>query len=195
VLSAPGEIDVEIGEYWLGNPWLFHEAKKNLSAYERNRVYLNHDGKQFLEISYLSGADSDGDARSSVIADLTGDGMEDVLVRQTGGGPVLLFENRIAKQHWLKVALRGRQSNSLGIGSRLVAEVSDRRIVRELYPANTFYSQTPSYAYFGLGDAAQVDRLTIRWPSGTTQVLERVAGDRHIEVTEGESELRIVTAQ
>lgn len=195
VLSAPGEIDATIGEFWVANPWHFAKAKKNLSAYERNRVYLNRDGRHFLDISHLTGADSDGDGRVCVPADFNGDGMQDLLVRQVGGGSVLLYENQFPAAHWLSVSLRGTQSNSLGIGARLVAEVGGRRLVRELYPANTFRSQSPSHVHFGLGDATAVDRLTIRWPSGTEQVLDQVPADQHIEVTEGDSQTRRMAAR
>jgi hypothetical protein len=57
--------------------------------------------------------------------------------------------------------------------------------VRELFPANGFYSQAPSLVHFGLGDADTVDSLTIRWPSGNVQVLKGVKGNQHIVVEEG----------
>ena len=58
-------------------------------------------------------------------------------------------------------------------------------LLRELFPANSFYSQSPSVVHFGLGDASTVDRLTIRWPSGKVQELTGLAGNRHIVVDEG----------
>jgi hypothetical protein len=195
VVPAPGEVDASVGEFWIGNPWQFHDAKKNLSAYERNRVFLNRGGTQFFDISHLTGADSDGDARSSAVGDLNGDGMPEVLVRQVGGGSVKLYENQFPRQHYLQVSLRGTQSNSLGLGARLVAEIGQRRLMREMYPANTFVAQNPSIVSFGLGDATLVDRLVIRWPSGLEQVLNHVAADQHIEVTEGASEPRQLAAR
>ena len=158
-------------------------------------MFLNHRGERFFDISHLTGADSDGDGRSTAIGDLNGDGMPEVLVRQVGGGAFKVYENNFPRSHYLLVSLRGKRSNSLGIGARLVAEVGGQRIVRELYPANTFHSQNPSSVSFGLGDATAVDRLMIRWPSGLEQTLTSVAADQHIEVTEGESELRQLVAR
>jgi len=37
----------------------------------------------------------------------------------------------------------------------------------------------------GLGEAKQVDRLTIRWPSGKEQVLTDLPANKHILVDEG----------
>ena len=57
-------------------------------------------------------------------------------------------------------------------------------LVRELYPVNSFRSQMPSLVHFGLGEATRVDRLTIRWPSGSEQQLTDLAADCHIVVDE-----------
>jgi hypothetical protein len=132
----------------------------------------------------LTGADRDGDGRSVVAGDFRNDGRLDLVVRQVGGGPVLLFENRFPKAHYLTVSLRGRASNRLGIGARLTATVAGRELTRELYPENTFHSQMPSRVHFGLGDAGKVDRLTVRWPSGTVQTFDDLAADRHVVITE-----------
>ena len=107
----------------------------NLSAYERKRAFLNVEGKDFLDISYLTGADSDGDGRAVVAGDFRNDGRLDLVVRQVGGGPVLLFENQFPKAHYLTVSLRGTASNRLGIGARLTATVAGRDLTREALPA------------------------------------------------------------
>jgi hypothetical protein len=172
------------------NPWDIIRHGHNLSCFERKRAYLNVQGGAFVDISYLTGADNDGDGRSVVAGDFRNNGQLDLVVRQAGGGSLLLYENRFPRRHYLEVSLRGRQSNRQGIGARLTATVEGkppagpRSLVRELYPLNSFRSQMPSMVHFGLGDATRVDRLTIRWPSGKVQELTDVAADRHIVVDE-----------
>jgi hypothetical protein len=183
-LPPPGELDPALREFWVSNPWQIVSHGHNLSAFERNRVFLNVKGQDFLDISHLTGADSDGDGRAVVAADFRNVGQLDLLVRQAGGGPLLLFENRMPRQHYLKVSLRGHTSNRQGIGARLTAVVKGQQLVRELYPANSYLSQAPNVVHFGLGDAATVDSLTIRWPSGKVQVLKGLKGGRHIVVDE-----------
>jgi hypothetical protein len=186
ICPAPRRPDARLKDWWVENPWQIAAKGRSLSGYERNRVYLNSGGREFFEISGLTGgADSEGDARSVVAADFNGDGMEDLIVRQAGGGSFLLFENRFPKQHWLRVSLRGEKSNSLGIGARVIAEVGGRKIVRELYPYNGFKAQGPAHVHFGLGDAVKVDRLTILWPGGHTQELRDVPADQRLVVREG----------
>jgi hypothetical protein len=184
-VPAPGVVDKSLGEFWVNDSWNIVREGHNLSAYERKRVFLNLQGKEFLDISYLTGADSDGDGRAVVAGDFRNDGRLDLVVRQVGGGPVLLFENQFPKAHYLTVSLRGTASNRLGIGARLTATVAGRNLTRELYPHNSFRSQMPSRVHFGLGDATRIDRLTVRWPSGAVQNLDDLAADRHVVITEG----------
>lgn len=191
--TAPATPDPELGEFWEEDPWTI-AFRHNLSCFERNRTFLNLGDRRFADVSYLTGADSDGDGRSVVAADFRCNGQMDLLVRQAGGGPLLLFENHFPKQHYLKVSLRGSTSNSLGIGARLTATVADRQLVRELFPANTFYSQAVSFVHFGLGNSPKVDHLVVRWPSGITHELRDIAADRHIVVDEATGQIEVVEA-
>ena len=65
----------------------------------------------------MTGTDNDGDGRCVVAGDFRNNGQLDLVVRQVGGGPVLLYENEFPKAHYLTVSLRGTKSNRLGIGA------------------------------------------------------------------------------
>jgi enediyne biosynthesis protein E4 len=191
VKIASSKVDKKLNEFWITNPFDIVKDGKNLSAFERKRVFMNVRGGNFLDLSYLSGADNDGDGRSVVAADFRNCGQLDVAVRQVGGGAFLLYENHYPKRHYLEVTLRGKPeignvptSNRQGIGARLIAEIKDRKVVREQFPANGFRSRAPYIVHFGLADDTQVDRLVIRWPSGKEQVLRNVPGDQHIVIEE-----------
>jgi len=186
ICPAPITPDKRLKDWWVENPFQIASKGKSLSGYERNRIFLNSGGEEFFEVSGLTGgADSDGDGRSVVPIDFNGDGMQDLIVRQAGGGPFLMFENRMPKANWLEVSLAGKKSNTLGIGARVTAELSGgQKIVRELFPHNTFRSQAPARVHFGLGKAAKVDRLTIRWPSGLVQELKDLPANRRLRIEE-----------
>jgi hypothetical protein len=49
----------------------------------------------------------------------------------------------------------------------------------------SFYSQNDLTLYFGLGDATIVDRMEIRWPSGTVQAWKQIPVNQKLFVTEG----------
>ncbi len=185
-LDPAGPLDTAAGEFWYVNPWKVGDT--NLSAYERNRILLNAGGERFWDVSHLTGgADMDSDSRGVVCGDFNLDGMPDVIVRNAGGVPVAVFENRWPKTHWLKVSLRGVQSNRLGLGARIRVESGGNRTQwHELYPTCSFLSQMPSISHFGLGDAVRVDRLTVIWPSGLEQSFDGVEVDQHLKITEGD---------
>jgi hypothetical protein len=191
-IPQPSQLDPALNEFWVDNPFDIARQGHNLSAYERKRSFLNVHGRDFVDISFLTGADGEGDGRCVVAGDFFNNGRQDIVLRQAGGGPLLFYENHFPQRHYLEVSLRGVKSNRLGIGARLVALVQGQQLVRELFPQNTFASQMPNIVHFGLGQATQVDRLTIQWPSGVKQVLTDVPADRHIVIDEGKSSLETV---
>jgi hypothetical protein len=189
---VPGELDPKLKEWWVENPWDIVNEGRNLSCYERKRIFLNVQGSNFLDISHLTGADDDGDGRAVAAGDFRNNGRMELAVREVGGKPFRLLENNFPQRHYLKVSLRGKPepgkaptSNRQGIGARLIAEVAGRKVVREMFPVNSYSSQTPNVLHFGLADDDKVDRLVIRWPSGREQVLADVPADQHIVVEEG----------
>jgi hypothetical protein len=185
-IKAPGKIDNDLNEFWVENPWEIVKSGHNLSAYERHRTWMNIKGGNFIDLSFLTGTDSDGDGRCVVAASFRNNGRQELIVRQAGGdaGGLLLYENNFPQKHWLEVSLRGRQSNRLGVGARLTALVNGRKIVREMFPINSYRSQAPNRLHFGLADATKVDSLEIRWPSGKTQIVNDLKADAHIVVDE-----------
>jgi hypothetical protein len=195
-VKLSGKIDAELNEFWVENPWEIVKSGHNLSAYERNRTWMNIQGGNFIDLSFLTGADSDGDGRCVVAGSFRNNGRQELIVRQAGGGSLMLFENNFPQRHWLEVSLRGRQSNRLGVGARLTATVNGQKRVRDMFPINSYRSQTPNRVHFGLADATQVETLEIRWPSGKTQVLKDLKGDVHIVVDEdkeGAAAVEVVT--
>ena len=192
-VPQPRKLDKRLHEWWVENPWKIVANGKSLSGFERNRAFLNDAGERFFEISAITGADSPGDGRGVVATDFNGDGRQDLIVRQSGGGPVMFFENRFAQANWLKVSLRGTKSNRMGIGARIEATIGDRQIIRELYPRGGFKAQGSASVHLGLGDATRIDRLTVKWPSGIKQDWEAVSANSHFLLLEGEPKLRKFT--
>jgi len=128
-LPALGKIDHAAGEFWVENPFLMPRSGVNLSAFERNRLYLNHRGTKFLDASFASQADIDADSRSVVAADFDLDGAPDLLVGSVGGGPLRLFANRFPRTtHRVRIDLTGVESNRPAIGTRVIAHLGSHRL-------------------------------------------------------------------
>ena len=174
-IKPQGDLDVEAGELWVSNPWKLMSEGVNLSAYERNRFFLNREGQDFIDLSHQSGADIDSDSRSAIAADFDRDGDLDLLVASVGGGPLRLFMNQFPSQsHSVRILLEGGKSNRQGVGARLQVEVGERRIVRDVFPSNSLMGQHPVETVIGVGAAERIDRLRVRWPSGHTQSFQDV---------------------
>lgn len=191
-LPALGKIDEEAGEFWAENPFLMMSRGDNLSAFERNRLFMNQGGSRFLDASFASGADIDADSRSVIAADIDLDGGVDLLVGSAGGGPLRLFANRCAEGHaFALLHLKGVKSNSFGVGSRVVLECGGRKIVRDVFPVNGFMGQGPAVLHVGLGEVSAIDRLTVRWPTGRTDAYTDIPINKRVTLTEGDATFRI----
>ena len=188
-LPRLGEVDEDGGEFWVENIMMIPGQGRNLSAYERNRTYMNTAGSGFLDCSFTSGTDLDSDSRSVVATDFNRDGSVDLLVGSVGGGPLRLFLNNAdAKNNFVSISLIGVQSNRAAIGTRVIAECGSKRITRDLFAANGFMGSAPPEMLIGIGREKQLDRLTVRWPTGKQQVFTDISANARISITEGEDQ-------
>ncbi len=186
-LPALGQIDAEAGEFWVENPFLMPKRGDNLSAYERNCLFLNTSTPgqpRFLDASFASNTDLDSDSRSAIAADFDLDGDLDLLVGSVGGGPLRLFENRIAQGHRILVELQGTRTNRNGIGCRITVETNTKQIVRDVFPASGFMGVGTEQQNIGLGQDTRIRQLSIRWTDGSTQQFQNLDADHHYQITQ-----------
>ncbi len=58
-------------------------------------------------------------------------------------------------------------------------------MMRTIDGGGSYISASDLKVHFGLGDARQVDRLEVRWPSGNIESKSNLAVDQTIEWAEG----------
>jgi len=142
------------------------------------QIYVN-DGAGRFHLEAMSNAPP-MTLRASSAADLDGDGDLDVVAVGVEG-PVRVFRNDLKRgeaAHWLRVRLVARDANRDAIGATLVAKAGEKRWTAEIRTSGGFQAACPAEAHFGLGKAAKLDELEVRWPSGAKTTVKDVAVDR-----------------
>jgi hypothetical protein len=126
-------------------------------------------------------------SRSSVFFDLDQDGDLDLVTNDFNSEPQILISNLAQRRaiHWLGVALAGTTSNRNGLGATVRVSAGGRVLTQWNDGKSGYLSQSDLPLYFGLGEAAKVDRVEVDWPSGRKQVVTAgIAANTTLQVTE-----------
>ena len=140
-----------------------------------NKIMHNNGNWTFSPIAIPAG--------SGPIGDLNNDGFLDIL-----NGNVAYF-NYGNDNHWIKIHLKGIESNSNGIGARVEVYTTTpglEKQIREIRSGDGFRFMSSLNANFGLGAATTVEKVVVKWPSGTVDTLLNPAINTPLLVVEGE---------
>jgi hypothetical protein len=155
------------------------------SGYQKKKMFRNLGGTDFKEISAEAGVDNDLDGRGIAVGDFDNDGRLD-LFQTDADQPALLYRGITeGGGNWVQFHLTGTKSNRDAIGARIVLSAGGLTQIREIDGGNGYAGQSMKRAHFGIGKAAAVDRVEIRWPSGLVEKIGPVAANALTRVTEG----------
>jgi len=131
---------------------------------EQAAVYLNLGGGQFCDVSMLGvgGAAAIG---SVVAVDWDRDGDLDVWVNSGDATGPRLVRNRLRSAgRSVSLQLVGERCNRDAIGARIEAVIGGRTVMRTVAAGSGRLSQSTLRVVIGLGNADQIDKLSIVWP-------------------------------
>jgi hypothetical protein len=160
------------------------------TAYELPNILLMNTGDgRFVDVSASGGEGMlvRRSSRGAAFDDLDNDGDVDVVVLNSRAEPTVLKNESPAANHWLQVRLQGVRSNRDGVGARVVVKAADLTQIDEVHSGRGYQSQWGQRLQFGLGRRDAVDRIEVHWIGGGADVLEQVAVDRQIVITEGQT--------
>lgn len=161
---------------------------------QRKVLYQNLRNGNFKDITEaLGGALIEPTAsRGCAFGDYDNDGDVDVIINPVNNTPVLLRCDTQPTQtgnNWLAVRALGVKSNRSGLGARIRVSfkdgADDRTQISEVRSGGSYYSQNDLRVHFGLGKAAKIKTLEVRWPSGAVDTLNDMAVNQVVHVKEG----------
>jgi enediyne biosynthesis protein E4 len=177
VFIANGHIYPEVDAHGLGTRYL-----------QRKQLYQNLGQKRFQDITDQVGGGLliEKSSRGAAFGDYDDDGDIDAVVINMNDRPTLLRNDSAGGNHWLTLRLVGSKSNRDGIGARVQVEAGGRRQVAEVRSGGSYLSHNDERVHFGLGQAAQISEVQIRWPSGLVETVKALAADRFYVAREGQ---------
>ena len=149
------------------------------------RVWRN-DGGAFHEVASSLGVTDDRSGKGLLVFDFDRDGDLDLFVANNSEHPVLYRNDGGNSQHWLQIKLRGRSANTSGVGAmvRVWPTAGAAPQLQEMSASSNYLGQNEFVLHFGLGAAASVHQVEVRWPSGRTSRLNALVADQRLTIVE-----------
>jgi hypothetical protein len=117
--------------------------------------------------------------RVGAVGDLNNDGFLDIMNDNTA------FFNNGNDFNWLKLNLKGTESNPNGIGARIEVYSSLGKQIRDVQSGIGFSYASSLNTHFGLGNDEIVDSVVVKWPSGRVEKLCEVNVNSTLFIEEG----------
>ena len=150
---------------------------------QRNVFFLSRKG-YFYDVSPHCELAFTGNSRGSAWVDLDNDGDLDVIISNYQG-PARVFENlQTTKHQWIRFKLEGTRSNRNAIDARVEVRFGGQKRFDQVVSGKGFLSQNPMALHFGLGEAKQVEKVIVTWPTGKNTEHGPFAAGRLHRITE-----------
>ena len=154
---------------------------------QNDALYQNNGDGTFTRITTGNLVSNGGNGTGCGWGDFNNDGQLDLFVSNSGSQNNFLYRNAGNNNSWITIKCVGAASNRSGVGARVRIDATIqgnlRGQARSISTGNGWDGQGLS-AHFGLGDAAVVATLQIKWPSGAVQTLNNVAINKILTVSE-----------
>jgi len=87
--------------------------------------------------------------------------------------------------HWIAFKTVGTRSNRDGIGAKITVHVGKRILLDEVRSGSSYISQNDMRVHFGLGQAAKIYFVEVRWASGFAERFDNLPVDAIHTLKEG----------
>ena len=119
------------------------------------------------------------------VGDLWNDGRMSAVISNMSAAPMLLVNDLRNGNHWIAFRTVGAKSSRDGIGAKITVKVGSRTLVDEVRSGSSYDSNNDLRVHFGLGAAAKIDSVQVRWPTGLVERFESLSVDSIHTLKEG----------
>ena len=170
-----------------GHPDDMVETKSARVKYKEPLLIFENTGKGYRNVSAQSGAifTKSFSARGLAVGDFDNDGDADVLVSNNGEAPLLLRNEGGNRNNWLGMQLIAKQSNPAAVGAVINWQAGSLKRSRLKTAGGSYLASHDPREILGIGSAAKIDYVEVRWPSGKVDKLTNPPINRYLRVVEG----------
>jgi hypothetical protein len=163
-LDGDGWLDVYLGT---GQP--------DFAAIFPNVLYRNLRGERFVDATFATGLGHLQKGHAVAFGDVDGNGTEEIYEQLGGAYPYdtygnAFFPNPGVGHRWLVLRFAGAGKNRFAIGARVRVDVEttggERRSIHRQVDSGGSFGGSSLQAEIGLGNAARVLAVEVRWPGG-----------------------------
>jgi hypothetical protein len=153
---------------------------------EPNLLFRGVAGARFEEVTPRGGTSPAliATSRAAAFGDLDNDGGVDIVVANRDAAPHLLHNVVPKRGHWLLLRVLERTGRD-AIGASLSIEAGGRTRRRDVRTGYSYLAANDPRVHVGLGEARQVQSVTVRWVDGTSEKLGPFEADRVVEIRRG----------
>ncbi len=151
----------------------------------KNPLFENLDNGNFQEVNNIGLEDSYKSYGNS-IGDFNNDGYYDIAVFNNIYN-CSLYKSSGGTNNWIKMNLKGVESNKDGIGSIIYFYYGNKQIMRSTHCGQSYCGQNSNNIIIGVGQATIIDSIKIKWPLGLIDTYYNIGVDQLIIAVEGES--------
>jgi hypothetical protein len=159
---------------------------------EADGVFLNLDGKRFVDVSNSVGFTHKANTRGIAAVDFDNDGDPDILVTDQFGEPKL-YENKITPRLWLGIELvgNGKTTAKDPVGAKVWLSFEQngqpQTTFREYHAVNGFSAQGDNRMLFALGKPGMNIknlRLKVQWMDGRMEEYKNLTLNHYHKISE-----------
>ena len=153
--------------------------EKMPSRKKENYFFLNNKNLTFEKIKIKQ---ETSNSNGTAYADLDNDGDMDLVVNNSDDYSFIYQNNTSKEKNYIKLKLTGEPLNPFAVGAKVELFAKSGYQMVENYFTRGFQSAMANDIHFGLGTATSIDSISITWPNGKVQKIEKVAVNKTLKV-------------